>query len=271
MKTNRLASRAFLTRNSVRVLALAGMSVSAPSIFAATALWNGTVGGGDGFLDATANTEWTGVTANAWDATNGPDNVAQFDSGVGANSETAGTPVVNGIIRNNTGGGISSSSIKLDGANSFIIINTAGQTTQMFAAFAASNGFTKTGAGQFLLIGSVKLITGGITVNQGLLHLDLNTAATVSGVADSTNVITLSGITLELQSRGDGQASSQTLDNFTLNTGSSIIRTNLNGGSGATLALANWPRAGGTNAGVMIHTSSVAINKVTLTSTFLNS
>ena len=65
MKTNRLASRAFLTRNSVRLLALVGISLSAPSLFAATAVWNGTVGGGDGFWDATANTERTGVTGNA--------------------------------------------------------------------------------------------------------------------------------------------------------------------------------------------------------------
>jgi fibronectin-binding autotransporter adhesin len=257
------------TGTAARLLAIAGISLFAPSLFAATAIWNGTVGGGDGFWDPTANTEWSGVTGNAWDATNGPTNVAQFNTGAaGSNPVTSGTVVANGLIWNGVGGGISGGAgVKLDGANPFINVNTAGLTSQMYANLTGTNGFTKTGAGQFFLYDSVKGITGGITVNQGLLRLDVNSAATASGVANSSNAITLSGATLELQGRGGGNVSSQTLDNFTLNTGGSIIKINQNGGSSVTLSLKNWTRTAGTNSSIYIDTSSGSGTKLTLTGT----
>ncbi len=248
--------------------ALAVITLSVPSVFAATGIWNGTAGGGDGFWNDTANTEWSGVTGNAWDATNGPNNVAQFNSGaVGSNPGTSGTPVANGIIWNGVGGGISSGSVKLDGANPFINVNTAGQTSQMYAGFSGTNGFTKIGAGQFFLIDTVKAITGGITVNQGLLRLDLTTAATVSGVANSTNALTLSGGTLEVTGRNYVGTSSQTLGDFTLNTGGSTIRINPNSGTGTTLSLANWTRTSGTNSSLFVDSSTTGTKTLTLTGT----
>ncbi len=191
METNRLTSRAFLTRNTARLLALAGMSFSAPSLFAATGIWNGTVGGGDGFWDATANTEWTGVTGNACDATNGPNNVAQFNSGINANIGTSGIPVVNGIIWNGVSGGISSGGVKLDGANPFVSVSS-GQNASFFGSLTGTNGFTKTGAGTVNLDGGdgVKGITGGFTVSQGGLRLTLGGSP---NVANSSNTLNLAG------------------------------------------------------------------------------
>ncbi len=251
------------TKNRLLFPTLLTLAFATGGAHAAIGTFAGT--GGDPFWDADAS-NWTGVTGNAWDATNGPTNIAQFNTG-NSNPTTAGAVVANGLIWNNTSGGVASGSVKLDGTNPFVNVTTAGTTSQMFAGFNGTNGFTKTGAGQLFLISTVKGITGGFTVNQGLLRLDLNTVATASGVADSTNTITLSGSTLEIQGRGTGLASSQTLDNFTLNTGGSTIRTNLNGGLGVTLSLANWTRAAGTNANVLIDTSSGAANKVTLTGT----
>jgi fibronectin-binding autotransporter adhesin len=244
------------------------ISLSAPSLFAATGTWNGNVGGGDGFWDATANTEWTGVTGNAWDATNGPNNIAQFNAGaVGANPGTSGTPVANGIIWNNTSGGVSSGSVKLDGTNPFINVTTSGTTSQMFANLTGTNGFTKTGAGQFFLIDTVKGITGGITVNQGLLRLDLSAVATASGVANSSNALNLSGSTLEVTGRNYVGTSAQTLSNFTLNTGGSTIRINPNSGTGTTLSLANWTRTSGTNSSLLVDSSLTGTKTLTLTGT----
>jgi autotransporter-associated beta strand protein len=231
---------------------------------AATGTWNGTAGGGDGFWDASANTEWTGVTGNAWDATNGPNNVAQFNSGAaGSNPGTAGVVVVNGIIWNGVGGGVSSGDgVKLDGTNPFINVNTAGQTSQMFAGFSGTNGFTKIGAGQFFLISSVKTITGGITVNQGLLRLDLNTVATASGVVASSNVLTLSGATLE----GFGNGT-QTLSTFTLgNGGSRIVLTPNNAANSTTLSLADWTKASNSSV-VFDYTATGTAKTINLTGT----
>ncbi len=257
VKTNRLTSRAFLTRNTARLLALAGMSFSAPSVFAATGIWTNL---GDTFWNDTANTEWTGVTGNAWDATNGPNNIAQFNSGLNANIGTSGTPVANGIIWNGVSGGISSGGVKLDGTNPFVSVSS-GQNANFFGNLTGTNGFTKTGAGTVNLDGGggVKGITGGITVNQGAMRITLGASP---NTVNSSNAINLSGSQLEAFGNN-----SQTLSTFTLGNGGSRIVLNPNGGGNSvTLSLANWTRA--SNSSALIDTIASGVAKtLTLTGT----
>ncbi len=247
MKHNRLKANSFLARNSARLLALAGMSLSAPSLFAATGIWTGV--GGDGFWDITANTEWTGVTGNAWDATNGPNNVAQFNSGVNANIGTSGTPVVNGIIWNGVNGVISFGGVKLDGTNPFVSVSS-GFNALLFASLTGTNGFTKTGAGTVNLDGGggVKGITGGFTVSQGGLRLTLGGSP---NVANSSNTLNLAGSNLEVFGNG-----TQTLSTFTLgNRGSRIVITPNGAANSTTLSLADWTRAS-SNSSIVIDLSA---------------
>ncbi len=258
MKTNLFTQ--LRKRPSALFPALALITLSAPSLFAATGIWNGTVGGGDGFWDATANTEWTGLTGNAWDATNGPNNVAQFNSGIGANIGTAGVPVANGIIWNGVAGGISSGGVKLDGTNPFISVSS-GLTSSFFANLTGTNGFTKTGAGTVTLDGGggVKGITGGFTVSQGGLRLTLGASA---NTANSSNTLNLSGSNLEVFNNG-----TQTLSTFTLGNGGSRIVITPNGAANSTtLSLANWTKA--SNSSVVIDLSATGTAKtVNLTGT----
>lgn len=236
-------------KNRILFPTLLTLTLATAGVHAATGIWIG--GGGDGFWDATANTEWTGVSGSAWDDTNGPNNIAVFNSG-NANPGTSGVPVTNGIIWN-ASGGISFGSVKMDGTNPFLNVTVAGTTSQLFANLTGTAGFTKTGPGQLFLISTVKGITGGFTVNQGLLRLDLNAVATASGVANSSNFLTLSGSSLEVFGQNSAGVSSQTLDVFTLNTGGSRIIINPNNASATTtLTLKDWTRTSGTNSSIYV-------------------
>jgi autotransporter-associated beta strand protein len=242
------------------IAALAVIAPSVPSVFAATGIWNGTAGGGDGFWNDTANTEWSGVTGNAWDATNGPNNVAQFNSGIGANIGTSGTPVVNGIIWNGVGGGISSGSIRMDGMNPFVSVSS-GQNVSFYGNLLGTNGFTKTGLGTMNLDGGggVKGVTGGITVNQGGLRLTLGASP---NVANSSNTLNLSGSQLEVFGNG-----TQTLSDFTLGNGGSRIVLTPNGAlNSTTLSLMNWTRASNSSA-LIDYNSTGTAKTLTLTGT----
>ncbi len=228
---------------------------------AATGTWNGTAGGGDGFWNATANTEWSGVTGNAWDATNGPNNVAQFNSGTGANIGTSGIPVANGIIWNGVGGGISSGSVRLDGTNPFVSVS-AGLLSNFYANLLGTNGFTKTGAGTMYLDGGggVKSITGGITISQGGMRLVLGASP---NVANSSNTLNLSGSQLEVFGNG-----TQTLSDFTLGNGGSRIVFTPNGASNSTtLSLANWTKASNSSVVIDLAATNGTAKTLTLTGT----
>jgi autotransporter-associated beta strand protein len=244
-------------KNRLLLPTLLTLTLATGGAHAATGTWTNL---GDTFWDATANTEWTGVTGNAWNAANGPNNVAQFNAGLNANIGTSGTPVANGIIWNGVGGGISSGGVKLDGTSPFVSVSS-GQLSNFYGNLTGTNGFTKIGAGTMYLDGGggVKGITGGITVSQGQLRLVLGASP---NTANSSNTLSLSGGQLEAFGNG-----TQTLSTFTLGNGGSRIALTPNGAlNSTTLSLADWTRASNSSALIDLAGSGTA-KTLTLTGT----
>ncbi|MBN8459109.1 MAG: autotransporter-associated beta strand repeat-containing protein [Verrucomicrobia bacterium] len=254
---------------------------------------------------STAIANWdVGATAHvAWDNTANANDTAYF--GGAAGTVTLGTAIsANSLLFMHT-----SSTYTLSGSNALTLSGTAPSifalnTTNITSSFIGSNGLTKSGAGLVAIktgAGNANL-TGGLTVNQGILELDLNsmTAANPSNMVAAGNTLALNngylrvraktsatnsqtfgavsltgstGINITHQS-GTGTVSTVTLGTITRNAGSTLsFTTPTNGTSGdfyvpVATDLGNWavissPSSGLGNAAPIKYATVDGTGKVT--------
>jgi len=227
-------------KNRLLFPTLLSLTLAAGGAHAATGTFAGTTG--DPYWDADAS-NWTGVTGNAWNATNGPNNIAILPAGAGIT--TAGVPVTNGIIWQ-AGRTLSSGTVKLDGTNPFLSV-PSGQTSQVWSNLTGTAGVTKTGLGTVALTAGIKGITGGFIVNQGILQLDWDNSSRDGSVGsvDSSNTLTLGGGGLTVKGKGgSGNVTTQTLGNLTLNAGGNTIKIDPNNSvaGSTTVNLGTWTK-----------------------------
>jgi fibronectin-binding autotransporter adhesin len=130
---------------------------------AAIGTWSGTF---DGTWDTT-DVNWSDVSADPWDAINGPDNTATFNTASLA-AVVSGPVFTNGITFSTTGA-LSGDTIFLVGSAPTIAVAT-GQIGNISSTIAGTAGLIKSDAG--LLTLSAATYTGGTTVSGGRLALE---------------------------------------------------------------------------------------------------
>jgi len=102
-------------------------------------------------------------------------------------------------------------------------IQVVNQAATVATGIAGTNGITKTGPGLLTLGGASNTLTGGITINQGVLTLNFAAAnAPAANLFPSINALTMGGGTLQLNGSSN-TVSSQTFASTTLNAGSSVF------------------------------------------------
>lgn len=156
-------------------------------------------------------------------------------------SHTGGTTVSAGTLQIGDGGysGTFSGNITNDSTVAFRRAGTATYSGQISGA----GSFVKSGSGTVTLTGA-NTYAGTTTLNRGTLVLDYANTPTVLNPASP---LTLAGGSLVVRGASTG-TTTQTLGNVTtVQTLSSRIRVDNNGGSGTTLALGNTWTIGGTN------------------------
>lgn len=152
---------------------------------------NGVVNGGSGVWNATT-TNWTtsdGSTNSAW--TSG---TAVFGlGGTGLYTVTLSTDPLSatGLIFNTGGYSLTSNSLALAGTPTIQVVRGA---ATIGSTLTGTSGFTKTGSGLLALTGNNSGLSGGITLNSGMLQASTNANA----LGGSGNALTLSGGILQL-------------------------------------------------------------------------
>ncbi len=130
------------------------------STLAATGTWTGSPAA----IWDTSATNWTGVTDPAWDGSNGPLNVALFNS-ASATPAVSGTVFANGITFSDNAT-VSGGIITLEGTMPTI---TTTADAAIGSTLAGSVGLTKAGAG-VLVLSAENTLTGGIILDGGTLR-----------------------------------------------------------------------------------------------------
>lgn len=175
-------------------LALLGGTASAT-----TYTWTG----GDNTTPATwdtTNTNWNTTTTPLWDATNGPSNVADFNT-AGGNAASVGAAITaNGIIFD-TATAVSAAAagdtITLAGTTPTITSNVTGNTIS--AILAGTTGVTFAGTGSVTLSG-LNTYTGGTAISAGTVLVGVgNNGNTSGGLGAGANALSItSGAFLNL-------------------------------------------------------------------------
>ena len=234
---------------------------------------NGTYGGGLGIYGGNSTVEftqaqnYTGTTTLA-----GGSLVVSDVSQLGSPATVAGSLILDGGILRYSGATIAatdlSNRLTIAGGGT---IDTNGQSVTYANALSNSNtgtsglssgGLTKIGAGT-LTLSAANTYTGATTVSQGILALDLNTAAS-DNVAPSTSLV-LSGGTLSVIGSGSTTPRSQSFASGTsFASGASTISPSLSAtGTGTpnlTLSLGALSRSSGATGTIFPGTNSTATN-----------
>jgi fibronectin-binding autotransporter adhesin len=175
LKSTKLSSKKSLLALAVAAGAASLFGTSASR--AATITWNGAA---NGTWDTTA-TNWSGASGTPWDSTNGPTNIADFNTASLA-ATVSGIIYTNGIIFD-AAGSLTGGTITLAGTAPTITTNATGSISSILAGTA---GLTKTGSGTLVLTGA-NIYTGGTTINAGTLQIG---SGGTTGSIDSSNTVT---------------------------------------------------------------------------------
>jgi|GEM_PF-2042873 len=179
----------------------------------------------------------------------------QWDGNIGSTHTNAATThsftLAGGSTAENRVGGVISNST----AGGLTLLNKAGQST-----------WNLTGTNTY---------TGNTSVSEGLLRLDFsNAAAPSTNIISSSSALVMEGGTLALRGKTSG-TSSQTVNNFTLNSGHSKILADGNGGTSTTLNLGTITRylagVGATLDVTLASTGAVTTSTSTMTNSVISS
>lgn len=144
-------------------------------------------------------------------------------------------------------------------------------TTTVNALVDGTDGLTKAGAGTLTLRGSsAHTVTGGITVNDGTLGINLSDLADPTlGILDSGNDLTLARGTFSVT--GKNAVSAQTLGDVTLNSGAATISLVASSGTNTlNVTLGDtWTRNPGGTLNMQLNTGSTLTSNPTLSNSII--
>lgn len=192
---------------------------------------------------------WDGLTNVKWPALPGTDDDALF-AGIAGGTVTLDSAITANDLTFNTTGYILSGAQILTLNGTTPTITTASGVTATIGNNTATildglAGLTKAGAGTLTLNGTTaNTFTGGLKINGGTLALDFSNfggTTPFNNLVSSSNILTLGGGTLSVIGKST-DVTSQTFASTTLNSGSSAISINANGGTSSTLNLGTVTR-----------------------------
>ena len=162
-----------LVLNACRVAKLlAGFCICWTGTVQATSYtWNGNAGA----TWNTTGTNWNGTPTDPWTATNGPSNIATFNT-ASATPNLTDTIFANGITFSNTATVTGVGTITLSGTTPTINVGTGITTAVISSQISGSAGLTKTGAGILTISHTNNNYTGTTTILDGKIRWPISPA-----------------------------------------------------------------------------------------------